>query len=30
MKLGDELTKREVAPHLYESREEAHKGLKEH
>jgi propionate CoA-transferase len=30
MKLGDELTKREVAPHLYESREEAHKRLKEH
>ena len=29
MKLGDELAKREVAPHLYESREEAHKRLKE-
>ncbi len=29
MKLGDELAKREVAPHLYESKEEAHKQLKE-
>lgn len=29
MKLGDELAKREVAPHLYESKEEAHKRLKE-
>jgi propionate CoA-transferase len=29
MKLGDELAKREVAPHLYESREEAHRRLKE-
>jgi propionate CoA-transferase len=29
MKLGDELAKREVAPHLYESKEEAHKHLKE-
>ena len=28
MKLGDELAKREVAPHLYESRDEAHKRLK--
>jgi len=29
MKLGDELAKREVAPHLYESKHEAHKHLKE-
>jgi propionate CoA-transferase len=29
MKLGDELAKREVAPHLYESKDEAHKHLKE-
>jgi propionate CoA-transferase len=29
MKLGDELAKREVAPHLYESKEEAQKRLKE-
>jgi propionate CoA-transferase len=29
MKLGDELAKREVAPHLYESRDEARKRLKE-
>ena len=29
MKLGDELAKREVAPHLYESKDEAHKRLKE-
>jgi len=29
MKLGDELAKREVAPHLYESKEEAHRRLKE-
>ncbi|MDQ1278735.1 MAG: propionate CoA-transferase [Thermodesulfobacteriota bacterium] len=29
MKLGDELAKREVAPHLYESKEEAHKRLKD-
>ncbi|MGA3209396.1 MAG: acyl CoA:acetate/3-ketoacid CoA transferase [Syntrophales bacterium] len=28
MKLGDELAKREVAPHLYESKDEAHKHLK--
>ncbi len=29
MKLGDELAKREVAPHLYESKDEAHRRLKE-
>jgi propionate CoA-transferase len=29
MKLGDELAKREVAPHLYESKDEAQKRLKE-
>jgi len=29
MKLGDELAKREVAPHLYESKEEAHRRLKD-
>jgi propionate CoA-transferase len=29
MKLGDELVKREVAPHLYESKDEAQKRLKE-
>ena len=29
MKLGDELAKREVPPHLYESKDEAHKRLKE-
>ncbi|HET6461574.1 MAG TPA: hypothetical protein VFG29_12415 [Syntrophales bacterium] len=27
MKLGDELAKREVAPHLYESKDEAHRHL---
>ncbi len=29
MKLGDELQKREVAPHIYEQREEAEKALKQ-
>jgi propionate CoA-transferase len=29
MKLGDELAKRDVAPHLYESKDEAHRLLKE-
>jgi len=29
MKLGDELAKRNVAPHLFESRDEAHRLLRE-